>query len=387
MNRVIIRYALLLLFVSSLVSVAASQVPGPDSACTPKFPFLNGWLGSDVGSSVRLPDGRDFWIFGDTLFGEKRVVTGNDPTMVRNTVGVSTCKDGKFDIKYTIRKNANKEVDYFTARVPNTWYWALNGAYFKGDIWVTLLCVKAVPNDKSFALGFKGCGADLAHITGISDPDPQKWKIDYLELVPDGGESYPTAAVVFEKEYLYIFSINDFGDRSQVVTRVPVSKLKEPKKNLEYLAVDLRCALSSRREPCVLGGIWKPGFDAKNAQAVMAKGASEFTVRYHPELKKWIAVMFEPGWMTSKIILRSADDLLGPWTEGVQIYDVPEMHKENAGYDPDTFCYAAKEHPEFEKSGELVFTYVCNSMKPPKVVDLTNIYFPQVVRQPMPEVK
>jgi hypothetical protein len=63
------------------------------------------------------------------------------------------------------------------------------------------------------------------------------------------------------------------------------------------------------------------------------------------------------------------------------------MHKENAGYDPDTFCYAAKEHPEFEKPGELIFTYVCNSMKPPKVVELTNIYFPQVVRRKMPDVK
>jgi hypothetical protein len=372
MNRAIIRVVPLLLLICSLMGVAVSQTPGPDSSCTPKFPFLNGWLGSDVGSSVRLPDGRDFWIFGDTLIGEKRVVTGNDPVMVRNTVGVSTCKDGKFDIKYTIRKNAGKDADYFAARVPDTWYWALNGAYYKGDLWVTLLCLKATPNDTSFALGFRGCGADLAHITGISDPDPQKWKIEYLELVPDGGQSYPSAMALFEKDYLYVFSINDFGDRSQVVTRVPASKLKEPKKNIEYLAAD---------------GKWKPGFDAKNAKALMAKGASEFTIRYHPELKKWIAVMFEPGWMTSKIILRSADDLFGPWTDGMQIYDVPEMHKENAGFDPDTFCYAAKEHPEFEKSGELVFTYVCNSMKPPKVVDLTNIYFPQVVRQPMPNVK
>jgi hypothetical protein len=372
MNKVITRYFSLLFLACTLVGVSSAQAPGPDSSCEPKFPFLGGWLGSDVGSSVRLPDGRDFWIFGDTLIGEKRVVTGNDPIMVRNTVGVSTCKDGKFEIKYTIRKNANKDADFFPPRLPNTWYWALNGAYYKGEIWVNLLCLKAVPNDASFALGFKGCGADLAHITGISDPDPQKWKIEYLELVPDGPESYPTAVSVFDKQYLYILSINDFGDHAQVVTRVPVSKLREPKKNLEYLATD---------------GKWKPGFDPKNAKAVMAKGASEFTIRYHPELKKWIAVMFEPGWMSSKVILRSADDLIGPWTDGKVIYDVPEMHKENAGYDPDTFCYAAKEHPEFEKPGELVFTYVCNSMKPPKVVDLTNIYFPQVVRQKMPDVK
>src|SRR6266567_2680823 len=235
MNAVVRRSFMFVVFISTLVGVSVAQAPGPDASCAPKFPFLDQWLGSDVGSSVRLPDGRDFWIFGDTLYGEKRVVNGNDPVMVRNTVAVSTCKDGKFDIKYTIRKNANKEVDYFTARVPNTWYWALNGAYYKGELWVTLLCVT---DDKSSALGFRGCGADLAHIAGIGDPDPQKWKIDYQELVPDGVASYPTAVAVFEKEYLYVFSINDFGDGSQVVTRIPVSKLREPKKNLEYLATD-----------------------------------------------------------------------------------------------------------------------------------------------------
>jgi hypothetical protein len=372
MNAFLKKTISVLLFTYALAISAIAQAPGPDSSCTPKFPFQDEWLGSDVASSVRLPDGRDFWIFGDTLFGKKRVVVGNDPAMVRNTVGVSTCKDGKWDIKYTIRRTNGKETDFFTPRRPDTWYWALNGAYYKGDLWVTLLCERATPNDTSFALGFAGCGADLAHITGISDPDPQKWKIEYKELVPDGVKSYPSAVAVFEKEHLYIFSVNDFGEKPLVATRVPVSGLKNPDKNLEYLAAD---------------GKWKSGFDPKNAKAVMAKGASEFTIRYHPELKKWIAVMFEPGWMSNKIILRSASELLGPWTEGETIYEVPEMQKGTAGYDPDTFCYAAKEHPEFEKPGELVFTYVCNSMKPPKIADLLNIYFPQVIRRKMPEVK
>jgi hypothetical protein len=365
------KFVLLVLIVCATAVNLSAQAPGPDSACTPKFPFLDQWLGADVGSSVRLPDGRDFWIFGDTLYGEKRVVTGNDPKMVRNSIGMSTCKNGEFKIHYTIRRKDKKEADFFTPRLPNTWYWALNGAYYKGDIWVTLLCVKTAPSE-SAALGFKGCGADLAHITGISNPDPQKWKIEFLELVPDGPESYPTAVAVFDKEYLYIFSVNDFGDHSQVVTRVPVSKLNEPKKNLEYLATD---------------GQWKPGFDPKNAKAVMAKGSSEFTIRFHPELKKWVAVMFEPGWMSSKVIVRSADELLGPWTDGKEIYNTPEMQKDSKGYDPDTFCYAAKEHTEYEKPGELVFTYVCNTMKPPKLPDLMNIYFPQVVRMKMPDLK
>jgi hypothetical protein len=371
---VVTRLASLVIILAFLTaSSAAKDMDGVHSSCTPSFPFQEGWLGADVASSVPLPDGRVFWIFGDTLFGEKRVVVGNDPVMTRNSIGISTCKEGKWSIEYTIRRDkGGKQTDFFIPRKANTWYWPLNGAYNKGELWVTLLCVRAVPNDANFALGFAGCGADLARVTGLDTADPQKWKIEYQELVPDGMNSYPTADAVFHKGYLHVFSINDFGERSQVVTRIPVKGLKDVRKNLEYLASD---------------GTWKPGFDAKSAKAVMVKGASELTIRYHPELKKWLAVLFEPQWMSDKIILRTADDLTGPWTEGEVIHQVPEMKKENPGYDADTFCYAAKEHREFEKPGELVFTYVCNSMKPPKVVDLLNIYFPQVVRKEIPKLK
>ena len=31
------------------------------------------------------------WIFGDTLIGKERVVNGDTPRMVRNSIGVSTC--------------------------------------------------------------------------------------------------------------------------------------------------------------------------------------------------------------------------------------------------------------------------------------------------------
>jgi hypothetical protein len=67
------------------------------------------------------------------------------------------------------------------------------------------------------------------------------------------------------------------------------------------------------------------------------------------------------------------------------IYQIPIMQKSDPNYDKETFCYAGKEHPEFEKPGELLFTYVCNSMKPKKLETLTNVYIPQVVVMPMPE--
>lgn len=56
------------------------------------------------------------------------------------------------------------------------------------------------------------------------------------------------------------------------------------------------------------------------------------------------------------------------------------MTKGNKKYDNDTFCYAVKEHVEFEnKTDEILMTYVCNTMNIDKIVDHLEIYYPQVL--------
>ena len=146
--------------------------------------------------------------------------------------------------------------------------------------------------------------------------------------------------------------------------------LGDPKKNLQYLGSDDK---------------WHDGIEPAKAKVIMKTGASEMSVRYHPELKKWIAVMVDPQIFSDKVILRTSPSLIGPWTDGEVIYRIPILQKSDPKYDADTFCYAGKEHPEFEQPGELLFTYVCNTMKPRKLLAETNIYFPQVVRMPMPD--
>jgi hypothetical protein len=84
--------------------------------------------------------------------------------------------------------------------------------------------------------------------------------------------------------------------------------------------------------------------------------------------------------------LRNASSPIGPWSDGDVIYTVPDMQPTTAGYDKNTFCYAAKEHPEFEH-GDLVFTYVCNTFDVPRLATNLSIYFPRVVRMPMPPLQ
>lgn len=341
----------------------------PKFSCEPSFPLAQGWLGSDIAYSTPLPGGRDLWVFGDTLYGAERKVVDDDPRMVRNSVAISTCKDGKWNIEYTIRRDANrKEIDFFQSQHKDTWYWPLDGVLRNDDLWITLLCVRNSPKATPADLGFALCGTDLAHVSGL-DRDPSDWKVSYLPLVPEAVHANPSASAIIEGDYLYIFTLDENGKRPEILTRIPVVGLDNPSRNLQYLDAS---------------GRWQSGLEPAKAKTVMEHGAAEMTVRYHPELKSWLALLVDPNYFSSKVLLRTASSLSGPWTDGEVIYQIPELQKNSPEYDPDTYCYAGKEHPEFEAEGELLFTYVCNTLKPQKLVKELNIYFPRTVRMKMP---
>lgn len=364
-----VRYSIFVVICLCAISLSAQTTLHFD--CTPEFSAKAPWQGGDAAYSIPLQDGRVVWIFGDTLYGDQRKINGNDPEMVHNTLGISTCKDGKFNIAYSIKRDAKGNFDSFfkPQRNDGTYYWALDGVVNNNELWITLVCVRNKPNSDAFALGFEICGTDLAHVTGIKG-DPQNWKITYAPLVDDGVHANPSASALIKDGHLYIYTLYEQGSRPQILTRIPVKGLRTPKKSLQYLGSDDQ---------------WHDGIEPAKAKVVMTKGASEMSVRYHPELKKWVAVMVDPQIFSDKVILRTAPSMTGPWTEGEEIYRIPILSKSDPKYDPDTFCYAGKEHPEFEKDGELLFTYVCNTMKPKKLEAETYVYIPQVVKMPMPE--
>jgi hypothetical protein len=367
----LVRSSALTGFLVLLIACDCALACAAKAPCTPEFPLQHGvtqgWLGADAAYSIPLPDGRDVWIFGDTLYGGQREVHGNTPSMVRNSIGISTCKEGRWKLDYAIKRDAQGHAaDFFKAQHPNTWYWAMDGFVSGKDLWVTLLCLRDTPA-QSQAMAFETCGTDLARIASPG-PDPQQWKIDYFPLVADGVHAYPSATAVVDGGYAYIFALKESGTRPLLATRIPLDRLTNPAKNLEYLASD---------------GQWRSGFDPAQAQPVMDKGSPELSIRYHPEKKQWIAVMFEPEGFSNKILLRTAPSLTGPWTQGELIYQAPEMQLQTPGYDKNTFCYAGKEHPEFER-GDLLFTYVCNTFDVPKLATNLDIYFPRVVRMAMP---
>jgi hypothetical protein len=337
----------------------------------PEFPLDAGWQGADAAYSIQLPDGRDIWIFGDTLYGTVRgVLQGSDPLMVRNSIGIAACDmQGKPALDHVLRHDVNGKLkDFFEAQHPNTWYWAMDGFYYDHSLWVTLMCVRNLPNASALAMGFETCGADLAKVSDLG-PDAQKWKVEYFPLVNEGPKAYPTSTAVVDGKYAYIFTLLETGSRPELLVRIPLKGLNEPQKNLEYLAAD---------------NTWEKGFDPAKAKPVMEVGAPEMSVRWHADQKMWIAVLSSPDLFSDKILFREAPSLSGPWSSGKVIYHVPEMQKTYAHYDKDTFCYAGKEHPEFEDPGQLLFTYVCNTMDVKKLVNEPFLYFPKTVQMPWP---
>jgi hypothetical protein len=363
----------IVILIASFLFLGVTDLHGQEKVkadCTPSFPFKQSWWGADAAYSIPLPDGRSVWIFGDTLYGDRRVVEGNDPRMVRNSIGVSTCDNSsKWNVDYIIRHaDKGQPQDFFQAQHAKTWYWALDGFFYKNDLWVTLLCIRNAPKTTSAALGFETCGTDLARVSGLEN-DPQQWSVAYFPLVSDGVHAYPSATAVLDGEYVYIFALHEAAPRPMLLTRIPLSGLDSPARHLQYLSKS---------------GHWKPGLTPADAMHVMKQGNTEMTVRYHPGLKKWIAILNYPKLFSDQIIARTASRLEGPWSEGKVIYRIPEMQQGSPGYDKDTFCYAAKEHPEFRKPGSFLITYACNTMNVQKLASDLDIYFPKVVRVPFP---
>jgi hypothetical protein len=352
---------------ASLVAFAAMSA---HAECNASFPLEAGkplgWQGGDAAYSVPLPDGRDVWIFGDTLFGSDRLVEGQTPRMVHNSLGISTCKNGQWHLDYFVKSDAaGKAASYFAPSDPSHWYWALDGFYANGDLWVMLLCIRHPSRSVPAAMDFETCGSDLAQVTHL-DQDPQLWHITMHPLVPDGVKAYPSATAVVHDGYVYLFALYESGTRPLLATRISLAKLSNPSANLEFLASD---------------GSWKPGFDPASAKEVMTRGSTELSIRYHRETKKWLAVMVDPAWFSDKVVLSMASDLTGPWSEPRVIYQMPEMQA-GSGKNKNIFCYAAKEHPELEIGSDLLFTYVCNSLDAPELMSRKDIYYPKVIRQP-----
>jgi len=345
-----------------------STLPNPAGL---EFPYAQGWLGADDAYSIPLTQTESVWLFGDTFVANKETrLRSEAKTMARNSVGISTCKpDKNCTIRYFWQKRDDpKPRSFFDTGSDDVWYWPLDGVLQGKTLYVSLLAVRnkpgAGPND---AFGFEIAGTKLATVKNALI-SPERWHPVVQDLTDS--HLWPGVSMIADGKYVIWYTQVSAGEGHGFMTamRVPRGKMSKPAKHWEYLKKD---------------GQWAKGLAGADAMHVIEQPISEMSVRYHPSMRKWLALSAGPEFPSPRAVVRFADSPVGPWSNPQTIYEFPEMKHDAPGYDKDTFCYAVKEHTEFT-GAQITLTYACNSMVLAKTIANMNIYRPQVVILELP---
>lgn len=338
------------------------------SACLPDFPYKQGWLGGDAAYSIALAPGKSLWLFGDSFVARAGASTRSGSKFVRNAIAISTCDEKQgWQINYYWGGRSRQAAKaFFDTNAKQYWYWPLDGFLYQNRLYVALAKLENNPTEKIFS--FKTAAVVLAKVSNPSAP-PNQWRTEYLKLT-EGPDFYPGSTVVVHGTHAYLFVLYE-KRKGMILGRIPLDKLDAPAANLEYFAKDKT---------------WKHGLNGADADILIETGHSELSVRYHPEVNQWLAVT-GGDFLSNKIMVRTAPVLTGPWSPWQPVYEFPEMSPKTEGHDPDTWCYAVKEHIEFATPNKLLVTYACNSFKFEKMVENLRIYRPQAVVIEFPQTR
>jgi hypothetical protein len=353
----------------------------------PLFPYENGWLGADAAYSIPLRSGESLWLFGDTFVGSRNARTRAQRTgMPRNSIGISQCDNQHCTIRYYWNQMYHPDPRAFFDLAGADWFWPLDGFIADGALHVVLEEMHAVGTG---AFGFGNSAVILATIPNFHEP-PTRWKIHYQKIL-SGDSAVPGVSVVagqanfnpYPKDpngaaWVYFFTLRKQASRSVIaLTRLPIASLSRAAQAdgmWQYFSA------SDRWLPWT-----SPGTLPADAKTMLSDGYTEFTVRYHPEHARWVAVGPSTKLTEARAVYSLAPAIDGPWSAPQTLLQYPEMKKGNSDNTPNVFCYAAKEHPEFGTAESLLVTYACNSLVEEEIFKNMDLYHPVVVARPMPK--
>ncbi len=340
----------LLLLCLSCSPLFPFQHPG---ACLPVFPDRDGWYGGDGAYSIPLDGRRTLWLFGDTFVSEekgRKDRMGMD-VVLGTTLAVSTCStDRKFSIRYFLKKQNGKFISSFGE---GEWLWPQDPFIASGVLYIPLLVIETLPGAEA-PFNFRIAGHRIARIRDFRADDPRRWPVEYLDwtkALPEGIEALATTSVV-SGNHVYFFPLfrsskNNITVSGNILTRIDVARLDDPKDHLEHLTKDNQ---------------WRKELKTEEVKIVFPAAVSEMSVRYSGSDHRWVAVYSSTENKGRGLMHATAPALEGPWSSPAPLLDsVDELNPAGTLFDPHTFCYAGKEHPQFAHNRNLVVTYVCNS--------------------------
>jgi hypothetical protein len=379
---------LLLLIVGCVRSVPLTPVPeasvnapdafaGREAECLPDFPDRGGWYGGDAAYSIPLPTrngSTSLWLFGDSFVEQPNSSSGRQYPFIHNSIALTRCAiGGNWHLEYFWRRDqAGTPRAFFEPNPAATWvrniaettggdayYWLFDGFIAHDSLFIGLLRVGESRPRGPFRLPFELFGMDLARIDNFRDP-PEEW-IVRISTLSESRVAFPGSAFIATEGFIYAFGFLDFDDgrAPRILTRLEPSALVLWKPDL---TADIETLTES--------GEWISGVESSAARILMQDDASEMSVHFDVSSQAWFAVYSDPipdpdshsdGPETTRIWLRRAERLEGPWGPPVPLIAIPEMRADPMrAPDDNLFCYAAKAHPQFSTPGELVVTYVCN---------------------------
>ena len=353
---------LLIIFAAGIPeSPAQAQAGQEDRSVTPDTSFTRmfrrnccGFTGGDGTYSVRLPDGRTVWIFGDTFVGKvypDRSREKRNPIYIRNSFVV---QDG--DSLHTLYHHINgkdaSEVIFPYEHIgkgnfneDSVWFWPGDGLIENGRLKVFLS--EFIQADTGM-WGFKWMGTWLATFSLPDLVQDSLYRIPYSQV----NKVHYGHAICEAEGFTYIYGA---GEGRPYVARYRAGNVRRP------------WTFYTGRE-------WSD--DPEDAVAMADFHVSEqFSVSHINN--KYILITQE-GYLSTEIYSYTSDTPMGPWGNRTLLYvtPVPEGSKT-------IFTYNALAHPEFTRDGELLISYNMNSSELAEHFRNADIYRPRFIRVPL----
>ncbi|RYZ94243.1 MAG: DUF4185 domain-containing protein [Sphingobacteriaceae bacterium] len=318
-------------------------------AQSPQFPLVSGsWIGGDGAYSITLNDTTRLWLFGDTWVGQIKDNKRYNATMVNNSVAID--RPAK-PMQYYVR--SPKTAIFINPR-KGEWYWPSDGICINNILYVLVSRLYMKDSTNKTGFGFANAGQDMA-VVHLDGKQPTEWIINYNPIP----ENTPRlgVAVTRDERYVYLFGDDNTIKHTTYLARVPVANMGNLS-GLEYYHPKTKQ--------------WKKEF---STDIYLFDAAPEFSVRYDPEIKKWIVIYTRKG-MSKDIAMRTAKNITGPWSDERVIAECPEM-----AWNKNYYAYEAKQIAPLkgDNTNKLILTYLVNALSLWDVANDTRIYVPQVL--------
>ena len=291
-------------------------------------------------------------------------------------------------------------------------------------LYVFLQTTRNVP----YGLDFEVVGSAMASVANY-DAEPHEWVKRYtvisntnvsivgqtaIHRTGPAGNPHPPDPRGAEYVYSHMFVSPRGAASTTVLMRFPLARLPEVGKEAGWW------------EYWTVKGVWLPWGSTDPMQP--PPGAATYwgeigTVRWREVEREWINVAPSPQcFFGGGGVYSTSPNLTEGWTAYEELYQTSETDRTSPRYLKDAWCYTGQqalthdlllllslldgapfvviadrsslyvcgcvgaevEHPEFERAGELVFTYVCNGHSLDTVLTNNSIYEPQLVRMPYP---